>query len=718
MLAAASEPLTVESGAVLFREGDPCDVVYVVIDGGLDVVMRPDGEDVIVGTLGPGALCGEMQLLTGGRRTATVSARETTSLIAIGRAALEPLLEADLAFAQAWADLVRDRLRHNRLAALLPPLFGPLDDGTLDDIERHLTWVRLQRGEALLHEGDLSDDVYVLVSGRLLAVREGAAGPPTIVGDVRPGEIIGEMAFLAGEPRAASLYAARDGDLIRFSRPAFTYITETYPRVMRAITHLLIQRLRRSNQPRPPRQTPTNVAVIALSPGVALDAFAHRLAQELAPYRTTAVLSSAGIDRLLGTPGIAQATGSDPNRLRLLACLDDQEEHHALTLYVADAQDTPWTTQCFRQADLVLLVADAHADPALTALERQTVSAPLGRATQRRMLVLLHPDGRQRPTGTARWLAPREVERHVHLRRDRPTDFGRLARLLTGHAVGLVLGGGGARAAAHIGVLQALTERGVPIDLIGGTSAGGGLAAQYALGYDIAQMRAMNWKGFVENNPARPYTLPITSLTASFRADALARSLYGDAWIEDLWTGFFCTSTDLSAGVLRIHQRGRLWKAIRATTALPGIFAPVVDEGHLLVDGGLLDNLPFTTMRALGAGVLILVDVSAGEALTTAYSHEEMPTSWQVARSWLNPVAPSLKVPTLLDILVRTVTVSSLEKHQQARDAADLFLSPPVSDIGMLEFKAMRTLIQRGYEHTMERLASWPGLPAPGYSQR
>ena len=717
-LAEAAESVAVAGGALLFRQGDPSDAVYIVTDGCLEVVVQQGKGDVTVGTLGPGALCGEMQMLTGGRRTATVRAREATALIKVQRSALTFLLDQDLAFAQSWADLVRGRLRHNRLAALLPRLFGPLDDATLDDIEQHLAWVRVQRGEALLREGDLSKDVYVLLSGRLLAVRERESGPPTVVGEVRPGEIIGEMAFLAGEPRAASLYAVRDADLVCFSPSAFTHIVETYPQVMRAITLQLVERLRRRNQNRPPRRDPTNLAVVALSPGVDLDAFAQRLTDGLASFGATAVLHSAGIDQMLGTPGIAQATGTDPNRLRLLACLDDFEEHHERTLYVADADDTPWTARCLRQADLVLLVANSDADPSLAAIEQQAAFASLDHAALRRVLVLLHPDGRQQPVGTSRWLAPRDVERHVHVRWDTPADFGRLARLLTGNAVGLVLGGGGARAAAHIGVLQALTEQGVPIDLIGGTSAGGGVAAQHALGYDIDRMREMNWNAFVENNPARPYTLPITSLTASFRADALSRTLYGDAWIEDLWTEYFCTSSDLSAGVLRIHQRGPLWKAVRATTALPGIFAPVVVDGHLLVDGGLLDNLPFAAMQALGAGVLILVDVGAGEALTTPYSHEEMPTSWQVARSWLNPATPTLEVPKLLDILMRTVSISSLEKRQQARDAADLYLSPPVSGIGMLEFSAMRTLIQRGYEHTLESLASWPGLPEHSYSQR
>ena len=155
-------------------------------------------------------------------------------------------------------------------------------------------------------------------------------------------------------------------------------------------------------------------------------------------------------------------------------------------------------------------------------------------------------------------------------------------------------------------------------------------------------------------------------------------------------------------------KQGQLWKAFRATTALPGVFAPFVEDQHLLVDGGLLDNLPYTSMQHLGAGVMILVDVSSGETLTVDFPYEEMPTSWQVARSWLNPFAPTLKVPTLADILMRTVTVSSLGKQQQALEAADLMLRPPVGDFGLLESTAMDVLIERGYQYTKERLATWP----------
>lgn len=199
------------------------------------------------------------------------------------------------------------------------------------------------------------------------------------------------------------------------------------------------------------------------------------------------------------------------------------------------------------------------------------------------------------------------------------------------------------------------------------------------------------------------------SLVARHRLDKVARMFYGEANIEDLWTSFFCISCNLSTGREKVHQQGQLWKAIRATTALPGVFAPFVEDQHLLVDGGLLDNLPYTTMQDLDAGVMILVDISSSETLTVAFPYEEMPTSWQVARSWLNPFAPTLKVPTLPDMLMRTVTVSSLGKQQQARDAADLMLRPPVDDFGMLESTAMDALIECGYAYTKERLATWPG---------
>ncbi|MCH8961714.1 MAG: cyclic nucleotide-binding domain-containing protein [Bacteroidetes bacterium] len=472
MLAAASERLTVAAGEVLFRQGDPSDAVYIVIDGCLEVAVRQDeGDEVVVGTLGPGNVLGEMQILTGGRRTASVYACEETELVKIGRTVIERLLAKSPELVRPMAELIRDRLRHNRLVAMLPNLFGALDEAALQDIEQHLTWMRLQRGEALLRQGDQSNDVYLLISGRLLAVRKRETGQETVVGEVQPGEIVGEMAFFTGEPRAVSLYALRDVDLVRFTRSAFTSITETYPQVMRAITKLLIRRLRSSNQARPPRNAVTNFAVVAISPGVSLDVFAQRLAKELVPYGKTSVLSSARIDQLLETPGVAQATDSEPNRYRLLALLDAQEAHHTFTIYLADREETAWTKRCIRQADLMLLVAEAHSESTLTALEHHFMPDPLYHTKVRQVLVLLHPDGQQRPVGTARWLAPRQLERHLHLRWDTEADFGRLARILTGNAIGLVLGGGGARSAAHMGVIQALLEEDVPIDLIGGTSA-------------------------------------------------------------------------------------------------------------------------------------------------------------------------------------------------------------------------------------------------------
>jgi NTE family protein/lysophospholipid hydrolase len=432
--------------------------------------------------------------------------------------------------------------------------------------------------------------------------------------------------------------------------------------------------------------------------------FTERLVQALEAVGPTLHLSAERLDRLLNRTGIAGADQEDAAGVRVTTWLDEQESHYRFLVYETDRTASAWTRRCLRQADEVLLVAQADSDPALGEVETSLLGADGGISQARRTLVLLHPDGSRLPAGTARWFAGRTVQRHFHIRLDTESDFRRVARCLGGVAIGLVLGGGGARGLAHIGVVRALVEAKVPIDMIGGTSMGSVMAGLVAMGRDWKQLLEINRDAWLRGKPHKEYAPPIISLVRSRKLDQMAQRIYGDAGIEDLWLNFFCVSCNLSSSEILIHEHGPLWKAIRASASLPGVFVPVLKDGDILVDGGIVNNLPGDIMRERSCSRVLAVDVGSEREFTFKFA--EIPSPWQYLRSRMMPFAKRIEVPHIADVLIRAADVSSSQKTKEVKRDADVYLRPPVDGFSVLGFEALDRITDVGYRYAMDRLAA------------
>jgi len=288
------------------------------------------------------------------------------------------------------------------------------------------------------------------------------------------------------------------------------------------------------------------------------------------------------------------------------------------------------------------------------------------------------------------------------IRTDTDADFQRLARCLSGHGVNVVLGGGGARGLAHVGVLRALVEADVPIDRIAGTSMGALVGSSYATGKDYQALLAMGREFFIEAKPHKEFTFPVFSLVRSRKLDAAMMAAYGDTLIEDLWLPYFCVSCDLSTGHPVTHCSGAVWRAARASISLPGIFVPAIEDGRLLVDGGVLNNLPGDVMQERFGGPLVAVSASPPEDLTVQC--DEFPSPWRVLAGRVLPFVKTPDVPNILDFLVRTAIVGSIPKAEQVRRDADLFLAPPTQNYGMMQFEALEEIAEVGYQHARGKI--------------
>lgn len=734
-------------GEALLRAGEVAGALYVVVDGRLRAVAghgTAGAHDLAV--LSAGTVIGEIAALAGGRREATVVADTAATVIELDHAGVELLLEREPEVAQRLAALATARLHDARLARQIADLFPDADAQARRALLDGVDWLALAAGETLVRRGDPADAAYVVVAGRLRVLADDAAGPadadatgrarsaPTErasdepPAEVGPGELVGEAALVDGGVRAATLVAVRESQLARLPRELLLEALRHRPEALLGIVRTA---LRRSAGPRSARGGERRcVALVAVHPHVDVPAIAHELLATLSATEAAGLLTASDADAALGRPGIAAAEPGGPAALRLGHWLHEQEHHAATLLLHADAAFPAWHDVALRQADHVVYLADAAAEPTPTAAERRAHAVcAAGRATAgghgdrgararpRASLVLLHAGRDDRagaPRGTARWLELRAVDACYHVRQDRAGDHARLARTLAERPVGVVLSGGGARGFAHLGAVRALEEAGVPIDVIGGTSIGAAMATFVALGHP-AEERVPRAKATL--GKTMDWTLPVAALVKGARMTELADRQVEGRDIEDLWLPWFAVSTNLSRAELTVHRRGPLLKALRASTAIPGVIPPVVYGDELHVDGGVLDNLPMRTMRRLNPrGPVVAIDVAEPPGLR---AHEDFGLSvsgWRLLAGRVFGRRRSPRVPAVATTLTRAMLAGSSRERDEslAEGQCDRYIRLELPRCGLLDFEAADRLIAAGYESAAPRAQAWAEALATG----
>jgi len=570
-------------------------------------------------------------------------------------------------------------------------------------------------GAWLFREGDEGDALYLLARGLLqtwMASAEPGDGGQRMIAEIAPGEIVGEIGMLAGGKRSAGIRAVRDSLLLRMDAAAFDKLGRQRPELIRHIAGTIASRLRdRTAGPAAVRRLVRTIAVLPLDGASAVDALVQRLHAELSLEGSTLLLTAERMGEL-GAPGVA----SGPSQQLSPALIDwigDQEDRHRFILYVADAGDHAWSDLALRHADLILLVAHAASEPGQRPFEPALLESPDG-PVARRALVLMHEGEPELLTGTSAWLKARNVDFHLHLRAGVPGDFARLTRILTGKATGLVLGGGAARGFAHMGIYRALIEAGVPIDWVGGSSIGAVIAAAIAQGGTVEAQVAAARLAFMKGKPFSDVTLPVISLLRGRRMRRLIDTyLTGD--IEDLPLPFFCTSSNLGQGILGVHERGPLGLAVRASASLPGVFPPAVIDRQLVIDGGILDNLPVDQMRRRPVSRVIAVDLTSRNNYQVDY--DAVPSPWAILAGRLLPFARRYRVPSFMSLALKAAEIGTMAHVRAAGQRADLLLRPPVSRFSLTDVRSFDEIVRVGYEYAQQAIADWQARQEAGGQQ-
>ena len=564
-----------------------------------------------------------------------------------------------------------NRLPHNIADSALGEMFER------EAVAHEVSCFSLPGGQTLFDAGEKADQLYLVRTGRLAAIRREEGQEPRFLGVIRPGEPAGEMAMIAGATHSASVVAIRDSEILAMPAKVFFEAAERDPSVMIELARLMILRA---------RETASRASVGAPSVfgfiGVSGDVRTRDLVEQVGDQ-----IQALGFSVTTAGPEALHAPTE---------WFSNVEQAHDFVLYAAEADQTAWKHLVARQVDRLFRVGRGDRTP--PANIDMFMAQPL-QAQSLVDLILVQPAIRSHPTGSEAWFDAVRPARLFHARERDAGDIGRIARTLTGQSVGLVLSGGGARAYAHIGAIRALRASGAPIDFIGGASMGAVVGAGVAMGWDDDEIDWRIRRAFVDSSPLDDIAFPLIAMTLGEKVRERLREHFGETQISDMWLPFFCVSSNLTSGSYQLHRRAKLRYALRASIAIPGLLPPVTQDHNVLVDGAVMKNFPADIMRSIHLGPIVGIDVTRGRNITA--EDVARPASvwrWILSGDWR-------KGPPIVSLLMRAATVSTGRDIAANREASDVLILPKMDEIDLRDWKAYEPAVAAGQAATTETLA-------------
>eukprot|EP00546_Thalassionema_frauenfeldii_P019367 CAMPEP_0178906706 /NCGR_PEP_ID=MMETSP0786-20121207/6970_1 /TAXON_ID=186022 /ORGANISM="Thalassionema frauenfeldii, Strain CCMP 1798" /LENGTH=1130 /DNA_ID=CAMNT_0020578435 /DNA_START=61 /DNA_END=3454 /DNA_ORIENTATION=+ len=727
--------VSVPAGEVILHGEKKADYIYFVIDGSLEVGTILNPEKGLKGTshyddiendsfhllyhILPGDTFGQMSCFTDEVsfvtvRTASRKLQKPSVLVKLPKEVFCSLVASHSGIIIQCINKI--------LTVDFSPLVHLLDWG--------IDWKHVQAGTLLAKKGEVCDKMQVVLSGRLKAGSRIARAEGFSEDEYGRGTCIGETHVLTGTEWQNDVYAIRNSELAILSINVLQYVMQRFPQTAihfaKAIAKKMHHKKRNTTQEFSVTPAPElSVATLAVVP-LCFDSSTD--ASGLCHVISTAIRKYASCK--LMTRSIArQNVGKDVFNLR-----NALAEQRILRFLSNDLSNDPkltfWTKICIQQADCVLLVANAEAAPSCEQVERY-LSWAFEKLLVRHVQVIVLQQVKQVPSETSdekisveqrvpiskelnEWIDQRVFIEGQHLIR-RPLylygkDVDRMCRRVTGRSLGLALGGGGARGLAHLGVIRALLERGVQVDICGGTSQGAFIGALFAQNPDdfsklLESSRQMASSMASMKEKILDLTLPIVSYFNGTNFNKQIMECIGEkTMISDLILNFFCTSTDLSKPALVIHTKGLCWKYVRASMSLHGYLPPVSEDGHLLVDGGYMNIVPGDILlEQMNAKAVICVDVAKEDTGNYFNYGTSLNGFWLLVNS-LNPFVETVRVPSMGELSHKLIWVSSVNQRESVQANADLFLKPPVQQYGTLDYDKLDEIIEVGYEYAKPRL--------------
>ncbi|KAH0628628.1 hypothetical protein JD844_009997, partial [Phrynosoma platyrhinos] len=592
-----------KAGTVIARQGDQDVSLHFVLWGCLHVYQRmiDKAEDVCLFLTQPGEMVGQLAVLTGEPLIFTIKANRDCTFLKISKSDFyDPDMGNVDDFLHAAQLCLQPMSSYSRIMREQPSVVLSV---------AHTVAARMQ--------GDKSDCTYIVLNGRLRSVIQKSNGKKELVGEYGRGDLIGVVEALTRQVRATTVHAVRDTELAKLPEGTLNNIKRRYPQVVTRLIHLLSQKIlgnlqqmrgpftgsglgmASSSELTNPASNLSTVAVLPVCNDVPMAAFTLELKHALNAIGPTLLLTSDTIRARLGASALDSI-----HEYRLSGWLAQQEDIHRIVLYQTDYTLTPWTVRCIRQADCILIVGLGDQEPALGELEQMLENTAVRALKQ---LILLHREDGPTPARTVEWLNMRSwCSGHLHIKCPRRVFSRRSPNKLVPNNSVLWFGG-----CSHIGVIKAMEEAGLPIDLIGGTSIGSFIGALYAEERSAVRtkQRAREWAKSMNSVFATvlDLTYPVTSMFSGSAFNTSIHKVFQDKQIEDLWLPYFNVTTDITASAMRVHKDGSVWRYVRASASYTPYLPPICDpkDSHLLVDGCYVNNVPGSLWRYVRASMTL-----------------------------------------------------------------------------------------------------------------
>jgi predicted acylesterase/phospholipase RssA len=572
---------------------------------------------------------------------------------------------------------------------VLGGLFKELDHNALLKILEAGEKQQVNAGDYLFKQGDLENSLYVVLSGRLRAVMQHKE-VRTILGDIGEGEPTGEFALFTNEPRMASVLAIRKTTVLKISKQEYLNLVSQNPAFAGLLTSFLIKRLRRNILQQHMTSSPKNIALINLQPE-----------HDLSPW-------TDDIERTLEESGLPIQVfdhDSQPEK-NYNSIFDTLEQQEGLNILVCSEAQPEWSRLCLLSSDLVIVATEFLANPDLYHIEKMQNLYAQSILNKKIYIVFLHENETVLPKQTSRWLKKRMVNLHIHVRKNHLGDIGRFCRIISNQAIGVVLGGGGAKGYAHVGAVKALLEAGINIDFLGGTSAG----ALYGIGmshsdFEQKKVDALCAASAKRRLTSNDFSWPIVSIMSGKKMAGFMKEMFGESELEDIWVNSYCVSTNFSSSGTKVHDRGLTSKMVTASIAIPGVFPPVVIDQQLHVDGGVVDNLPIEPMYRYPVRHIIAISLSGLETRTIDYP--ETPSAGMLIWDKLTR-RRKYKIPGISSLIINSLTLNSRQKQENTKAKVSLYFEMDLKGVGLLDDKKWSQTIEKGYEQMKSFLENLP----------
>lgn len=560
-------------------------------------------------------------------------------------------------------------------------LFGEIDEETKSYIESTLEWSELKRDEYLFKQDDAADGLYTVLLGKLEAVIE-TPGTEKLLGYINPSETVGEMALISGDTRSASVRCFRNATLVKMSTKVFEELCAKQPSFALNIAKIIVKRLKVSQNVRKEKQVYNNIAFYRADMNQETNSCLSLLMRLYTKDKDNYVFNIISFKKRFAIKPDVEIDLSHKQQIN--TWLNELEFDYNRIILDLRGFSNEVRRFLLDYCDLCIIFKTFGRDP-LPSSEEQSFYDSMQHSTQKMRLILCHHMRTKRPSRTVDWLASRPAMPHTHIQHGNTEDINRMYRNLTGNSIALVLGGGGAKGIAHLGVLRALKESNIPIDYICGTDMGSMVAALYALNNDT-ELTIKTARELFMKNPTPKSDLniiPKRSFYKGKRIDEIFDSYFKDVDIEDLWLPFFAVSSNITNPQMHILNKGSVKDALLASTAVPGLFPPIVIDNEIHVDGGIFSNVPIDIMMQENIGTLIACRVNKDNS---------------------KPDSEAVEIPGIITTFMKSMMAYSDSFSDHLQQYVDIYFEPETDEYGLLDWKSTEELIQLGYEHASKVL--------------